>query len=203
MHSYNLPYNLRFTSKALSGSQSSNVATNMPFEIYWYRGLVSQMQQKAQAHLWECVHSAFQTRSGWQYSLCHPGGPGLCDGHDRWEGHFLRESFFSLRPQLLSYSHVSVSRLLKWNRCDQSPHPAIPSELIPTDDLPTHLTSLWTNWFTGCTPAPFLQYKNALCFVSQNNLLLLIQDAEKMKRLHNAINAQTNYTIAVSIFLFC
>ncbi len=56
------------------------------------------MQWKARAHLRECVHSAFSSRSGWQHSLCHPWGPGLCAVHDRWEGHLHRESFFSLWP---------------------------------------------------------------------------------------------------------
>lgn len=56
------------------------------------------------------------------------------------------------------------------------------------------------NEFTGCTALVLHNVKNALCLlVSIYYFLSLQQDSEKIKRLRDAINAQTNYTIAVSI----
>lgn len=150
------------------------------------------MQQKACYHLWECVHSPLPTRSGWQHSLRHPRGPGLCDVHDRREGQCLCESFFSLWLQLLP--HYCLSHLLRWNRCDQSPRRSRCTR--PNRWSPCRFNGTMKNEFTGFT-APFsFNVKSALCYFS---FFFHQQDSEKIRRLIDAINAQTNYTIAVSI----
>lgn len=54
------------------------------------------------------------------------------------------------------------------------------------------------NEFTGCAALFLYNVKNAL-FFNLHYFSLLQQDSEKIRRLRNAIDAQTNYTIKVSI----
>lgn len=72
--------------------------------------------------------------------------------------------------------------------------------LIQTDDLPADLTRQWQmNLLAVLLPFCKMEKKDLCLLLSLNYFVFFQQDSEKNKRLRDAIKAQTDYTIAVSI----
>lgn len=214
MRSYKSPYNLHFTSKVHSWSISSDfikelLAINMPFQICRYcRDSVCHML-RCSGRLVSTYESAsirrFQEGRVDNIRSATPEALAFVMSMTDERGTFTVSHFSHFDSQLLSNSHITVHHTCLNETGATSrlctPKPSVP---IQTDDLSTDLTGLWKMNLLSVLLSFSTMWKMPCLLFSLNYFSLLQQDSEKTKRLRDAINAQTNYTIAVSISkLFC
>lgn len=159
------------------------------------------MPREAGAHLRERIPAPFPRGPGGQHSLRDPRGAGLCEVHGRREDGFLRESSFSrFDPKMQSNSHIPLHHTCLKGRGANGRlcTPKSRRPLTQPGDFLTDLTHLQVNLVAALFLFYILQSSQQAsrifsCFLSPQ------QDSEKMKRLREAVKAQTDYTIAVSV----